>query len=109
MSRDLPRLFYLGKLNQSPDLRWLRVAESVISTVSRTTAGVHMALAAVLCLAYARADALPRVLTCSRCHRQQRFESWPRRHRLAKREDALRRDIDNELIETAAGNQIVAL
>jgi hypothetical protein len=25
MGRDLPRLFYLGKLNQSPDLRWLRV------------------------------------------------------------------------------------
>jgi hypothetical protein len=63
-----------------------------------------MALVAVLCSAcshigFAPAHLLPRVLTCSRCHRQQRFESRPQRHRLAKREDALRRDIDDELIE----------
>jgi hypothetical protein len=72
-----------------------------------------MALVAVLCSAcshigFARADALPRVLTCSRCHRQQRFESRPPRHRLAKREDAPRRDIDDELIEIQSANQIVA-
>jgi hypothetical protein len=63
-----------------------------------------MALVAVLCSAcshigFAQGDALPRVLTCSRCHRQQRFESRPPRDRLAKREDALWRDIDDELIE----------
>jgi hypothetical protein len=63
-----------------------------------------MALVVVLCSAcshigFAPADALPRVLTCSRCHRQQRFESRPLRHRFAKREDALRRDIDDELSE----------
>jgi hypothetical protein len=39
-----------------------------------------MALVAVLCSAcshigFARADALPRVLTCCRCHRQQCFEA----------------------------------
>jgi hypothetical protein len=73
-----------------------------------------MALVAVLCSAcshigFARADALPRVLTCSRCHRQQCFEGRPPRHRLAKREDALRRDIDDEPYRTAAANQIVAL
>jgi len=61
-----------------------------------------MALVAVLCSAcshigFARADALPRVLTCCRCHRQQCFESCPPRHRLAKRADALRRGIDELL------------
>src|SRR5215469_12450740 len=44
-----------------------------------------MALVAVLCSAcahigFARADALPRVLTCSRCDREQRFESRPPRN-----------------------------
>jgi hypothetical protein len=43
-----------------------------------------MALVAVLCskcshIGFARADALPRVLVCSRCHRQQRFEPRPLR------------------------------
>jgi DNA-directed RNA polymerase subunit M/transcription elongation factor TFIIS len=62
-----------------------------------------MDLAAVLCSAcsnigFARADALPRVLTCSRCHRQQRFESRPLQRRLAKRDDALWQHID-ELLE----------
>jgi hypothetical protein len=61
-----------------------------------------MALVAVLCSAcshigFAQADALPRVLTCSRCHRHQRFESRPLQ-RLPKRDDALRLDID-ELLE----------
>ena len=61
-----------------------------------------MALVAVLCSAcshigFARANALPRVLTCYRCHRQQRFESRPLRHRLAERADALRRGIDEFL------------
>jgi hypothetical protein len=47
--------------------------------VSRTTAGVQMALVVVLSSAcshigFARPDALPRVLTCSRCHSQKRFE-----------------------------------
>jgi len=56
-----------------------------------------MALVAVLCSAcshigFARADALPRVLTCSRCHRQHCFES--RAQRLAKHDDALRRGLD---------------
>jgi hypothetical protein len=63
-----------------------------------------MALVAVLCSAcshigFAPADALPRVLTCSRCHRQQRFESRPPRHPLTKREEALWRDIEDELID----------
>ena len=54
-----------------------------------------MALVAVICSAcshigFARADALPRVLTCFRCHGQQRSESRPPRYRLGKREDALR-------------------
>jgi hypothetical protein len=62
-----------------------------------------MALVAVLCSAcshigFAQADALPRVLTCSRCHRQQHFESRPLQRRLAKRDDDLRQDID-ELLE----------
>jgi hypothetical protein len=71
-----------------------------------------MALVAALCSAcshigFARAEALPRVLTCFRCHHQQRFESRPPRHRPAKRDDTFRRDID-EAIETAAANQIAA-
>jgi len=66
--------------------------------VSRTTAGVHMALVVVLCsvcshIGFAQADALPRVLTCSRCHRQQHFESRSPRHPLARHEDAPRRHI----------------
>jgi hypothetical protein len=63
-----------------------------------------MALVAVLCSAcshigFAQADALPRVLTCSRCRRQQRFESRPLERRIAKRDDALRQDIDEVLEE----------
>jgi hypothetical protein len=51
--------------------------------VATRTAGVRMALVAVLCskcshIGFARADALPRVLVCSRCHRQQRFEPPPK-------------------------------
>jgi hypothetical protein len=61
-----------------------------------------MALVAVLCSAcshigFAQAEVLPRVLTCSRCHRQQRFESRPLQ-RIAKRDFLLRQDID-ELLE----------
>jgi DNA-directed RNA polymerase subunit M/transcription elongation factor TFIIS len=57
-----------------------------------------MALVAVLCsncshIGFARADALPRVLVCSRCHRKQRFEPPSRRQRLTDREqDLWRRD-----------------
>jgi hypothetical protein len=63
-----------------------------------------MALVAVLCSAcsyigFAQADTLPRVLTCSRCHRQQRFESRPVQRRIAKRDDALRQDIGEVLEE----------
>jgi hypothetical protein len=63
-------------------------------------AGVHVALVAVLCSAcshigFARAGALPRVLTCSRCHHQHYFESRPPRHPLTSRERAVQPDFDD--------------
>jgi hypothetical protein len=63
---------------------------------------VQMALVAVLCwkcshIGFARADALPRVLVCSRCHRQQRFEPRPPRQRLTDREEDLQRDIEQAI------------
>jgi hypothetical protein len=48
------RLFYLEKLNQSPNLRW----PSAFAGSVNLTACSH--------IGFARADALPRVLTCSR-------------------------------------------
>jgi hypothetical protein len=61
-----------------------------------------MALVAVLCsgcshIGFARADALPRVLVCSRCHRQQHFEPPPPRQRLTDREQDMRRDIEQAI------------
>jgi hypothetical protein len=59
-----------------------------------------MALVVVLCSAcshigFARPDALPRVLTCSRCHSQKRFEIRQPLHRLAKRKDTPRQEIED--------------
>jgi hypothetical protein len=66
-----------------------------------------MALVAVLCskcshIGFAGADALPRVLVCSRCHRQQRFEPPPPRQRLTDRERDWQRHIERALADTAA-------
>jgi hypothetical protein len=59
-----------------------------------------MALVVVLCSAcshigFARANPLPRVLTCSPCHSRKRFEIRQSRQRPAKREDAPRQDIED--------------
>jgi hypothetical protein len=58
-----------------------------------------MALVAVLCstcshIGFARADALPRVLVCSRCHRRQLFEPQPPRQQLIDREEDLRPNVE---------------
>jgi hypothetical protein len=58
-----------------------------------------MALVAVLCstcshIGFARVDALPRVLVCSRRHRRQRFEPQQPQQWLTGREEDLRPDVE---------------